>query len=838
MKIRLLFLIIALSLCAPGNAQAPEKLSSSDIYHEIEKLNFLGTVLYLAAHPDDENTRMISYFSNEVHARTAYLSITRGDGGQNLIGPEIRELLGVIRTNELLRARQTDGGEQFFTRANDFGYSKHPDETLEIWKKEKVLNDVVRVMREFQPDIIINRFDAESAGRTHGHHTSSAMLSLEAFDLAPDKDYDTPGFSAWEPKRIFFNTHWWFYGSREKFEEVDKSKMLYVDIGTYYNGQGLSNSEIASLSRSMHKSQGFGSTGTRGSEMEYLQLLKGTMPKEKSDIFEGINTTWSRVKGGQEIQKILEQVQEDYDFENPAKSVPALMQAYQLIAQLENKHWRAFKTQQIKDIIAACLGLYLEGVSAEPNSTLGEKLDIEVEAINRSPVDVELKSVWVLPMEQEQNMGKDLHFNRGFKEKMTVQLPDNLGPTSPYWLDKPWGLGMYDVDDLEMIGEPVTPRSLRLQFNLEIEGQEVSFERDVVYKYNDPVRGEVYQPFEIVPEVSSSIRSKVVLFDDNSPREIPVVVNPHKDGLSGTVRLQAPEGWGVDPKSAEFDSKSKEEEVVVRFMVTPPQKQSEGVLKPIVETSNGAFDKSLVEIDYEHIPKQMVFLPSGSKVVRLDLNKKMGRIGYINGAGDEVAKYLKQIGYEVREIDPKLISERSLSQYDAVIMGIRAYNTVDELVVKQAALLNYVKKGGTMIVQYNTNRTLKVEENLAPYELKLSRQRITDENAQVTFLAPEHELMNYPNKIEKSDFDGWVQERGLYFPDEWSDEFTPLFSFEENGEGPMEGSLLVAKYGEGHYIYTGLSFFRELPAGVPGAYKLFANMLSIGRNELETELKK
>ncbi|MGA9270292.1 MAG: PIG-L family deacetylase, partial [Lutimonas sp.] len=287
----LLSLIITLHFSFEGSAQAPAKLSSSDIYHEIEKLNFLGTVLYLAAHPDDENTRMISYFSNEVHARTAYLSITRGDGGQNLIGPEIRELLGVIRTNELLRARQTDGGEQFFTRGNDFGYSKHPDETLKIWNKEQVLNDVVRVMREFQPDIIINRFNAESAGRTHGHHTSSAMLSLEAFDLAPDTKYETPGFAPWKPERIFFNTHWWFYGSREKFEEVDKSELLYVDIGTFYKGQGLSNSEIASLSRSMHKSQGFGSTGTRGAEMEYLQLLKGTMPSEKSNIFEGINTT-------------------------------------------------------------------------------------------------------------------------------------------------------------------------------------------------------------------------------------------------------------------------------------------------------------------------------------------------------------------------------------------------------------------------------------------------------------------------------------------------------------------------------------------------------------------
>jgi LmbE family N-acetylglucosaminyl deacetylase len=838
MKIRLLFLIFSIFLSVVGSGQAPAKLSSSDIYHEIEKLNFLGTVLYLAAHPDDENTRMISYFSNEVHARTAYLSITRGDGGQNLIGPEIRELLGVIRTNELLRARQTDGGEQFFTRANDFGYSKHPDETLKLWNKEEVLNDVVRVMREFQPDIIINRFNAESAGRTHGHHTSSAMLSLEAFDLAPDKEYETPGFSPWEPKRIFFNTHWWFYGSREKFEEVDKSDLLWVDIGTYYKGQGLSNSEIAALSRSMHKSQGFGSTGTRGTEKEYLQLLKGNMPSEKSDIFEGINTTWTRVKGGEEIQVILDQVQQDYDFENPSKSVPALMKAYKLITQLEDPHWREFKTKQIKEIIAACLGLYLEGAAAVPYSTVGEQLDVSLEAINRSPIDVNLESVSILPAEKEQSFEKDLSYNTNYKEKLTVQLDKDMGLTSPYWLDQTWSLGMYNVADREMIGEPVTPRQLRIRFNLEIEGHSIAFEKDVVYKFNDPVRGEVYQPFEIVPEVSSSIRSKVVLFDDNSPREIPVIVNPHKDGISGTVRLEAPEGWTVEPKSLSFDSKSKGEEVVVRFMVSPPQKQSEGILRPIVQTSAGAFDKSLVEIDYEHIPKQMVFLPSGSKVVRLDLNKKMGRIGYINGAGDEVARYLKQIGYEVREIDPKLISERSLSQYDAVIVGIRAYNTVDELAVKQTALLNYVRKGGTMIVQYNTSHRLKVEENLAPYELKLSRKRITDENAEVTFLAPNHELMNYPNKIRKSDFDGWVQERGLYFPEEWSDEFTPLFSFEENGEGPMEGSLLVAKYGEGHYIYTGLSFFRELPAGVPGAYKLFANMLSIGRNELEKELKK
>jgi hypothetical protein len=441
-------------------------------------------------------------------------------------------------------------------------------------------------------------------------------------------------------------------------------------------------------------------------------------------------------------------------------------------------------------------------------------------------------------MGSKENLDQKLAFNSGFSHKLNVNLSEAVEYTSPYWLDKPWSLGMYTVKEKELIGAPTTPRQLKIRFDLEIEGQAIELERDVVFKYNDPVRGEVYQPFQIVPEVSSSIRSNVVLFDNDSPREIPVIVKPHQDDLSGEVRLEVPEGWTVEPTKQAFEAQNRDEEIVTSFTVTPPQGQSEGMLRPIVKTKNGEFDKSLVEIDYEHIPKQMVFLPSATKVVRLDLNKQMGRIGYINGAGDEVGKYLKQIGYDVREIDPKFISERNLAEYDVIIVGIRAYNTVDELVVKQTALLNYVRKGGTMIVQYNTSRGLKVEDNLAPYDLKLSRKRITDENAEVTFLAPEHELMNYPNKIEKSDFDGWVQERGLYFPDEWSAEFTPLFSFEENDEGPMKGSLLVAKYGEGHYIYTGLSFFRELPAGVPGAYKLFANMISIGKNELETELKK
>ena len=838
LQFHLLSLTAILFVSVSVNAQAPKKPSSSDIYHEIEKLNFLGSVLYLAAHPDDENTRMISYFSNQVHARTAYLSVTRGDGGQNLIGPEIRELLGVIRTNELLRARQTDGGEQFFTRANDFGYSKHPDETLKIWNKEEVLNDVVRIIRKFQPDIIINRFSLDRVGKTHGHHTSSAMLSAEAFDLSAKPDYSTPGYPSWQPTRLFFNTHWWFYGSREKFQEVDKTGMLWVDTGTFYEGQGLSNSEIAALSRSMHKSQGFGSTGTRGSEKEYLELLKGEMPEEENNIFEGINTTWSRVKGGELIQEILEEVQTNFDFKDPSKSVAKLIEAYELIENLDDDHWRTFKSEQIREVIAACLGMFLEAKADVSYATVGQKIELEIEAINRSSVEVVLEGVSLLPQKQVIKLDSILVDNEVLRKKEEVVLSKDVSLTSPYWLNEKGSLGMYQVIDRELIGEPVTPHQVKLSFQTKINGTTIEFIKDVIYKYNDPVKGEVYQPFEIVPEVSSALGSKVVIFNDGHAKEIPVVVRANSDNLQGKVSLQAPEGWKVEPAFVEFKSEKNGEEHTLDFVVTPTEGQSEGLLKSVVEVDGRKFDKSLVEINYDHIPRQMIFLPSESKVVRLDLKTKGENIGYINGAGDEVPKYLRQIGYAVSEIDPKTISSQSLQKFDAVILGIRAYNTVQELVNKQDILLTYVKEGGNLIVQYNTNHRMLVTDNLAPYDLKLSRKRITDENAEVTFVAPEHEMMNYPNKIVKSDFDGWVQERGLYFPETWSDEFTPLFSFEENGEGSMEGSLLVAEFGKGHYIYTGLSFFRELPAGVPGAYKLFANMISVGKNDTETQLKK
>ena len=818
-------------------AQKPKEPSSTEIYEAIQKLNFLGSVLYIAAHPDDENTRLIAYMSNHEKARTAYLSLTRGDGGQNLIGPEIRELLGVIRTQELLAARRIDGGEQMFTRANDFGYSKHPDETLEIWNKEQVLSDVVLAIRKFKPDVIINRFDHRTPGTTHGHHTSSAMLSVEAFDLAnnssayPNQLNQT---SLWKPKRLFYNTSWWRYGSREAFDKVDKSNMLKFDIGTYYPFKGLSNNELASLASSQHLCQGFGRLSQRGTEDEYIEFLKGEPLSDSKNIFDGIDTSWNRIQGGKAIGDILYEVETNFDFTNPSQHIPQLIEAYKLLDKIENQHWKTQKTKALKTIIEMCAGLYLEA-SAETNwVTQNEDVNLNIEVLNRSNIPITLVS---LKNSNGFTISKNIPLknNNKYDFKEVIKLKSD-NPTTPYWLSKKGTLGMYQVDDSNLIGLPETPRALNIEFNLLINNVPLSFTKPIIQRYSKPDKGELYRPFEIIPEASAKITEKVIIFNNDQQQDITVIVKAGKDNLEGYVEVCHPNDWNVYPEKQKVNIVNKGEEQTLVFTVIPPKNQSEGLISPIVHIGDKDYTKELIEIDYQHIPFQTVLLPSESKIVRLDIKKKGENIGYIQGAGDVVPESLQQIGYNVLVIKPEDINTETLSRFDAIVVGIRAYNILDELKFKQHQLLDFVADGGNMIVQYNTSYRLKVDQ-IAPYELKLSRDRVTDENAEVRFLNPNHELLNLPNKITQQDFEGWTQERGLYFPDEWSSEFTPILSMNDKGETPKDGSLLVAKHGKGYYIYTGLSFFREFPEGVSGAYRLFANMLSIGKEDLQLEAK-
>lgn len=840
MKKNNLFILSFLLISSAVFSQKPQKLNSNQIYEKVQKLNFLGTALYIAAHPDDENTRLISYLANHVKARTGYLSLTRGDGGQNLIGPEIRELLGVIRTQELLAARRVDGGEQRFTRANDFGYSKHPDETLDIWNKEEVLSDVVWAIRTFKPDVIINRFNHRTPGTTHGHHTSSAMLSMEAFDLVGDKTKFTNQLQhadTWQPQRLFFNTSWWFYGSQEKFEAATKGNtdFMSMDVGVYYPLKGLSNNEVASIASSQHLCQGFGRLTTRGSQTEYVEFLKGDKPKDNSDIFAGINTTWNRVKNGGEIGDILYEVEKNFDFSNPAKHLPALMLAYNKIQLLEDAHWSEIKQKQILEIIEACAGLYLEASAVSSSGVPNSNIDLNIEALNRNAeVSIVLESM-SFKTDKMLTVVKDITLENNKRErfKQTISL-DNLKFTDPYWLQNDWSLGMYNVEDRTLIGNPETPRTVKVFFNLMIDEYKITIEKNVVHRFSKRDKGELYEPFEVLPIATTKLKEKVLLFSDNASRKVSVAVKSGANNVNGTLSLEVPKGWKVSPKSIEVSIQQKGDTQHHDFTVTPTTSDSEGKLKASIQVNGVNYGKELVEINYEHIPKQSILLNSEAKVVRLNIQKGGNFIGYIKGAGDAVPESLEQIGYKVKMIDPEEINAENLQQFDAVVLGIRAYNTVATLKYKQKFLLEYVKNGGNMVVQYNTSRRVDVA---APFTLNLSRDRVTDEYAKVTVLAKDHSVMNFPNKITEADFEGWVQERGLYFPNSWSSEYTPILSMSDKGETEKKGSLLVAKYGKGNYIYTGLSFFRELPAGVPGAYKLFANILSIGKENIQQENK-
>lgn len=801
-------------------AQAPKKLSSNEIYHEIQKLNFLGSVLYVAAHPDDENTKLISYFGNHVKANSAYISLTRGDGGQNLIGPEMGELLGVIRTQELLKARSIDGGKQFFSRAYDFGFSKVPDETFEIWDKQQVLNDLVQCIRNFRPDVIINRFDHRTPGTTHGHHTASAILSVEAFDIVKnDKN---------APRRLFYNTSPWAFPTQEAFDKADKSNHVIIDANVFYPILGKSNGEIAAFSRSQHKCQGFGSTGNRGSENEYLELIKGDLPPTRNDVFEGINTSWTRIPEGKAIGDILEKVEKNFNFRDPSVHLKDLTTAYTLIQQIKDEYWRNQKSEHIKNIILACSGLYLEAVSNSENVTKSESFDLDFEATNRSEATIRLKEVSFLGKKIIKNQVLENNKALRFKEN-NITLPADTDYSNPYWLKEEKTKGMFVVKNEALRNFPQTENDLPVTFVLDIEGTTIDFTKNITYKFNSPENGETYRPFVVLPDVVVSFTNNVVVFGDNNPKDVWVKVKTLQNNAKGTVTLQIPKGWTISPKEIPFDIQKKGEESLLRFTLTPPSNPDNATLTIVATTNGKTFNQQLIEIDYDHIPKQTVLKTAVAKAIRLDLKKYKQNIAYLMGATDEIPQGLEQIGYNVKLISASDITSENLATFDAVILGIRAYNTIPELKLKSKILNHYAENGGTVIMQYITSgyRDNTDISDFTPYRLTIGRDRVTEEDAKVSWVNPTHPVLSYPNKITEKDFENWIQERGLYFATEWSEEFEPIFSMNDKNESPKLGSLLIAKHGKGHFVYTGFSFFRQIPNGTEGAYRLLVNLIEL-----------
>jgi len=808
-----------------GQAPMPAK-HSGEIQLALKHLQVLGSVLYVAAHPDDENTRLIAYFSQEKGYRTRYLSLTRGDGGQNLIGDEKGSLLGVLRTQELLAARRMDGGEQMFSRAVDFGYSKNPEETLDVWDKEKVLGDVIWAIRKFKPDIIVNRFAGpERGGGGHGHHTASAMLAQQAFHLAADPqaypeqlDYVDP----WQPKRIFWNLYTW---RNYQPSEDDLSNIIEINIDDYNPLLGKGYGEIAAEARSKHKCQAFGTAKIRGEQMEKILRIDG--PEASTDPMEGVDVSWNRVEGGEAVGDLIAQAYEAFDPTAPHEIVPILLDAYQQMEQLSG-YWPEEKLKTLREIIAYCTGLYFEANSSNPLTAQGDTAFVAVSAIKRSPYPISLDRIHLSTGQQLDQIDSILNSVDLYKENVAV-LTQDLPVTQHYWLEKKPQKGVFTVDNQQLIGLPETPPAIEATFYFSFGENEVQIplKTPVVYKYVDRAVGELYRPFIISPKLTANITQKVYLFSDQQPSEIQVLVKSYCDApFEETLMFKAPEGWQIEPQSTTVSFERQGEERLISLQVTAPEGQSVGTLA--VYTPNDQQVLSVENIAYDHIPNQTVFQSSEAKIVKVAIEKSGNRIGYIMGSGDEVPTSLEQIGYQVDILSDNEIDHNNLSKYDAIIAGIRAYNTRERMAYIQEEVLQYVHEGGTYIVQYNTSYGLKIND-IGPYPLEISRDRVTVEEAPVTLLKPDHSLFNIPNKITAQDFDGWVQERGLYFPNKWAKEYTALTAINDPDEKPSNGALLIAPYGEGYFIYTGLSFFRELPAGVPGAYRLIANMVSMGK---------
>jgi LmbE family N-acetylglucosaminyl deacetylase len=798
-----------------------QQLSGSEIYHQIKKLNVLGNVLYLAAHPDDENTRFISYCANEKLLNTGYLSLTRGDGGQNLIGTEIREELGIIRTQELLSARRVDGGKQFFTRANDFGYSKTPEETLKIWDKEKILSDVVWVIRNFRPDLIVCRFPINGKGG-HGHHTSSALLAMEAFDLAADSlafKEQLKHVSIWQPKRVVVNTgRWW----NNNISDNDPG-VVSLDIGGYNDLLGTSYNELAALSRSMHKTQGFGSTGKRGEFLEFFEYLKGDTAR--NELFESLDFSWARTSKSAAIQSLTNDIIRNFSINTPSQSIPRLLKLRTAISKLEDQYWKEIKMKEIEDLILQCSGLYIEMTTLSSKKSSEDSVSFNLEIINRSNIKMKLKSISCKDFNFHKKFSKSLKENQKNILKNKTIVPAKLPISQPYWLEKPSSLGAYNVDSLQLIGRAENNPSAEFLISVEVGDATIDYRRPLIFKWNDPVKGEQNKNWIVCPKVTANIDQKVMIFSNESAQKILVTVVAHSANQKGDINIIHPQGWKVEGPT-EYSLKTVDQELVLEYFISPNKNANSGVLKVQI---NGVDAHAMNTILYDHITEQRWFPKSELQLVHLNLNTVPKKIGYLMGAGDLVDQHLKILKYDINQISTKDLTLKDLKNYDVVITGVRFFNVEEKAPYIANLLLKYVSQGGNLIVQYNTSYRLKTK-NFYPYPLQISRDRVTQEDAQVTFLNDSHPVMNFPNKLTKNDFNNWVQERGLYFPNAWSKDYQPIFSWNDFNEEPKKGSLLIAKYGKGYYTYTGISFFRQLPAGVSGAYKLLVNIISLNND--------
>lgn len=816
---------LAVALAIAGafvtGAQALESgMNSSALAHELDRVAHTGRVLYVAAHPDDENTRLLGYLANNRHLMAAYLSMTRGGGGQNLIGPEQGVLLDVIRNEELLAARRIDGAVQRFTRMRDFGYSKSAAETLQIWNHDEALADVVWVIRSFQPDIVIARFDEEPPN--HGHHTASAVLAREAFAAAADPkrfpEQLTNGVAPWQADRLLRNLSTWS-------DEPIPADAIPLEVGVYDSRLGLSYGELAAQSRSQHKSQGFGVPGDRKPVTERFVWIAGTKPTK--DLFEGLDLGWSRFgERAAPLTKAFDEARAALDRDRPERALPALLAAHRAFDALPDVPRVRDAKQRLDRVICLAAGVFVRATSETPVVVPGGELKLSIEVVMRQPVSITLQRV-LLPQGPPIEAGTLLVAGTPTLLVKKVPVPFEAVIATPFWLAAAPMAGHYVVNDQRMVAEPSSPPAVSVAVELKIDDRTVMLREPVLHSWTDPVQGERLRPLMIVPPATVTPSREAVMFPNGQSTKVTLRVRAGRDELKGEVSLPVPAGWKVEPATVAVTLARGGDETTVEFSVTPPAGAKPSVTSPLFSADGRKWSYREDRIDYPHIPFQLVLQPATMKLVPLALTLPQGAVGYIRGSGDSVADDLAHVGLHVEVLDDETLRSGDLSRFAAIVVGIRAYNTRDIVRAAHSRLMKFVEAGGTVVVQYNTNNRLApMEASLGPFPLEIGRDRVTDENAMMTALKPESAALTTPNKIVAADFDGWVQERGIYFATKWDPRYEPLFSAADPDEEPALGSTLLAQHGKGHYVYTGLAFFRQLPAGVPGAYRLFINLIA------------
>jgi LmbE family N-acetylglucosaminyl deacetylase len=756
--------------------------NTASIYAGIKKLGVMGSVLYIAAHPDDENNSFLPYLTKEKNYRTAYLSLTRGDGGQNLIGKEQGIELGLIRTQELLAARRIDGAEQYFSTAYEFGYSKSAEEALTIWDHQKVLSDVVWVIRQFQPDIIITRFPGD-ARAGHGHHAASAIIANEAYLAAADPaqfpEQLKRGVSVWKAKRILWNT--FNFGS----VNTTNNNQFKLEVGGYNVIEGKSYGEIGAEARTMHKSQGEGRPRRRGASFEFFETTGGEAPVK--DLMDGIDIGWSRL-GATSIQTEVNNIVKQFQIDQPSSIVPSLVSLYTKVKTLPTTVWRNYQLQQIQALIKDASGLFIEASTQKAQVIPGETLSVQVLINQRSSVKTQLVKLQ-LPS-KDSLMQKTLSNNQNTNIDYTFKVHTNTAISQPYWLVQPKTEGMFLVNDYDLIGKAENDPAFTITAQMNIEGVDFSFTQPIQYKYTDPTKGDVYQPLAVIPAKETKYDKEVYLMRSSKPIEISYQQIDHQ---GATVQKST---WIKNANES------------------------------LPTNVNDIYRKS---IQYDHIPTLNYFTTANTKIVPINVITKKGTVGYIDGAGDKLPEALTELGYQVVMLKEADINKATLAGLDAIVVGIRAYNMFEWITEKNDIINEYIQQGGNYIVQYlKSNQVGMNKVKVGPYAFSVNgSRRVTQENVPVEIVLPNHPVLNTPNKISGDDFAHWVQERSTYQAENMDPHFEMPFSMHDVNEPASNGSLLIAPYGKGNMVYASITLFRQLPAGNPGAYKLLANLVEL-----------